>query len=374
MKIAFIFGTRPEAIKLAPVIQYFQKDNSLNIDICITGQHKEMLKQVMDMFNLTPTTDLSLMQPNQTLASFTARAVDKLDVYFEESKPEAIFVQGDTSTVLAASLSAFYHKIKIFHIEAGLRTFDKYSPFPEEMNRKLTSVLADYHFSPTQISRQNLLKESVADDRIIVTGNTAIDALINISSRLETDKALKTLIDNSIPDIIKESNRIILVTGHRRENFGKGFEEICDAIKNLAQEFYDYLFVYPVHLNPNVQKFVLSNLSGIKNVQLLPPQNYVSFIYLMKKAYLILTDSGGIQEEAPSLQKPILVMRDTTERPEGIAAGCAKLVGPSKNHIVKAVQEILLNKNLYNNMIGIPNPYGDGNASAIIYNYFKDVM
>lgn len=374
MKISFIFGTRPEAIKLAPVIHYFKKDTHLEVEICVTGQHKEMLKQVMDIFNITATINLSLMVENQSLSSFTAKAVTALDQYFSQSRPDVIFVQGDTSTVFAASLSAFYHKIKVFHVEAGLRTYDKYAPFPEEINRKLTSVLADHHFAPTNYAKENLLKEGILERDISVTGNTGIDALINISNRVETDPSFISTINESISIKVRQHEKVILITGHRRENFGKGFEEICDAILILAKEFPEYLFVYPVHMNPNVRHLVLERLSGVTNIELLSPQTYVNFVYLMRKAYLILTDSGGVQEEAPSLGKPILVMRNTTERPEGINAGCAKLVGASQKTITQAVRQLLIDKSVYNKMTGVTNPYGDGKASEKIYNFFKRII
>jgi UDP-N-acetylglucosamine 2-epimerase (non-hydrolysing) len=324
-----------------------------------------MLDQVLDVFDIRPDVDFNLMKQDQTLSNLTSEAIVKLDGYFNSYKPELVFVQGDTTTVLAASLAAFYNKIKIAHIEAGLRTFDKSAPYPEEINRVLTSHIADLHFAPTETAKSNLIKEGISERKIFVTGNTVIDALYYV----------KDIVIQNPPEVIgvkkeilNSEKPIILITGHRRENFGEGFENICAAIADLADEFKDHYFIYPVHLNPNVRKPVNKILSNKKNILLIESLSYLPFVYLMTKAKIILTDSGGIQEEAPSLGKPVLVFRDVTERPEAVEAGCVELVGTDKSLIVEKVKALLLDKNYYNKMQKVINPYGDGVASTRIYN------
>ena len=367
-KISIIFGTRPEAIKLAPVILELKKHKEFEINICVTAQHREMLDQVLEIFDIKPEVDLNIMKANQTLSGLTSQAIKLLDEYLSEYKPDVILVQGDTTTVFAASLAAFYHKIKIGHVEAGLRTWNKFSPYPEEINRVLTTKIADLHFAPTSLSKENLLKEGVCEDQIFVTGNTVIDALLIAIGKIKS----KNVSIPGLPDnLLKEKdNKIILITGHRRENFGEGFDNICHAIVSLAKEFKDYNFIYPVHLNPNVRKPVFEILSKQKNIFLIDPLNYLPFIFLMNKAKLILTDSGGVQEEAPSLGKPVLVMRDTTERPEGVDAGTVKVVGTSKQAIIDETKTLLTNKSEYLKMANAVNPYGDGFSAIRI----KDIL
>ncbi|OGU32228.1 MAG: UDP-N-acetylglucosamine 2-epimerase [Ignavibacteria bacterium GWA2_35_9] len=367
-KISIIFGTRPEAIKLAPVILELRKYKEFEVNVCVTAQHREMLDQVLEVFDLKPEVDLDIMRANQTLSGLTSQTIKLLDNYLSEYKPDIILVQGDTTTVFAASLAAFYHKIKIGHVEAGLRTWNKFSPYPEEINRVLTTKLADLHFAPTNLSKENLLKDGVCDDQIFVTGNTVIDALLIAREKIKTKNV-------SIPglpiNLLKEKdNNMILITGHRRENFGEGFDNICNAIVELAEEYRDYHFIYPVHLNPNVRKPVFEILSRQKNIFLIEPLNYLPFIFLMDKAKIILTDSGGVQEEAPSLGKPVLVMRDTTERPEGVDAGTVKIVGTQKQKIVEETKTLLNNQSEYLKMANAVNPYGDGLSSLRI----KDIL
>lgn len=372
-KISIIFGTRPEAIKLIPVIIKLKEETNYEINICVTAQHREMLDQVLEVFNIVPDFDMNIMLKNQTLSKLTASLIDNLDQYFNSYKPDIAIVQGDTSTVLAVSLVAFYHMTPVAHVEAGLRTYNKYSPFPEELNRTITSKIADLHFAPTELSKGNLLKEGIDPKTIFVTGNTVIDALKIATNKVDELKPkIKNL--NYINDIT-ELSPYILITGHRRENFGESFNNICYAIAALAERYEKYNFIYPVHLNPNVQEPVKRILSDKSNVHLLEPLAYLEFVALLKDAYLVLTDSGGIQEEAPSLGKPVLVMRDTTERPEAVNSGTAKLVGTDKNEIVKNVSELIDNELAYNKMANSINPYGDGNSSSrireIIINYFK---
>jgi len=370
-KLLFVFGTRPEAIKMAPVINVFKKDSvNFKILVAVTAQHREMLDQVLTLFEIVPDYDLDLMAPNQTLESLTSKVLIGISDLLVEIKPDVIFVQGDTTTTFASALAAFYKMIPVAHIEAGLRTNNIYSPFPEEINRRMTTSMASYHFPPTKQSQQNLLNEGVDKDTIKIAGNTVIDALLTVSNKIdkETDKY-----DNYFSDscnIHFNHKKTILVTGHRRESFGGGFENICEAIKQIAEQN-DVQVIYPVHLNPNVQEPVSRILNKIENVHLIPPQDYVPFIYLMKRAHIILTDSGGVQEEAPSLGKPVLVMRDTTERPEGIEAGTAKLVGTDQKEIISAVELLLHNKTEYNKMARAVNPYGDGKAALNILNFFK---
>ncbi|MBQ8124292.1 MAG: UDP-N-acetylglucosamine 2-epimerase (non-hydrolyzing) [Kiritimatiellae bacterium] len=360
-KIAVIFGTRPEAIKLCPVVLTLKADPAFDCKVCVTGQHREMLQQVLDVFGVTPDKDLALMRPNQTLGGLTSRAIAAIDDYLAEEKPDVVMVQGDTTTVLAGALAAFYHHIPVAHVEAGLRTWNMQSPWPEEANRVLTTRLAKWHFCPTENNKANLLKEGVPDANIFVTGNTVIDALLMAKEMVRKNPPT---IDGLPPDLMQSEVRMVLVTGHRRENFGDGFENICTAIRNLAERFPDVHFVYPVHLNPNVREPVgriLGHHCG-KNVHLIEPQSYLPFVALMNRAYLILTDSGGVQEEAPSLGKPILVMRDTTERPEAVASGTVKLIGTEREVIEREAALLLMNEKEYAKMAAAVNPYGDGKA------------
>lgn len=366
IKVSFILGTRPEAIKLAPLILSLRQDDAFKVEVCSTGQHKEMLYQVLKVFGILPDVDLQLMKPNQDLVSLNALALNLIDAYLKKSQPSLVIVQGDTTTVLAGSMAAFYNKIPVAHVEAGLRTLNMYSPFPEEMNRALTSRITTYHFAPTETSKNNLLKEGIAQSDVFVTGNTVIDALLMITNKIDEGII-------SVPNWIKklESRNTILITGHRRENFGGGIESICKALIELGDKYVDYDFIYPVHLNPNIQNPVKSLLSNCRNIKLIEPLDYVSFVALMAKSYLILTDSGGVQEEAPSLGKPVLVMRENSERPEAISAGTAKLVGTSKESIVAHVSKLINDRNEYDKMAKAVNPYGDGKASQRIRNILK---
>ena len=376
-KVLIVFGTRPEAIKMAPLVNEFLKDK-VNFDtrVCVTAQHREMLDQVLDLFKITPDYDLDIMKPGQDLYDVTSNILLKIKPVLEKFAPDLVLVHGDTATTFTTSLAAYYQKIKIGHIEAGLRTGDLYSPWPEEGNRRLTGILTDYHFAPTESSKQNLLNESVNNELILVTGNTVIDALQLVLNRINTDKSLRLKIQNTIiqSGFEKLNSKFILVTGHRRENFGQGFLNICEALKVLAEHNPDINILYPVHLNPNVRKPVNNLLSNIDNIKLMEPFQYEEFIYLMSKSYLILTDSGGIQEEAPSLGKPVLVMRNTTERPEAISAGTAKLVGSDKESIVKEVQYLLNNASIYQDMSTAHNPYGDGKACEKIVKFINDKL
>ena len=368
-KVLFVFGTRPEAIKMAPLVNKFKMDSSnFETVVVVTAQHREMLDQVLSLFEITPDYDLDLMAPNQSLESLTSKILIGLSDLLIEIKPDVVFVQGDTTTTYGTALASFYKKIPIAHIEAGLRTNNIYSPFPEEINRRMTTLMASYHFPPTKQSRQNLLNEGINEETIKVAGNTVIDALLIVSNKLDSDSLHFENYFIKKFNIQFDHRKTILVTGHRRESFGDGFENICNAIKQIAEDN-NVQVIYPVHLNPNVQKPVRRILNKVNNVYLIPPQNYVPFIFLMIKAYIILTDSGGVQEEAPSLGKPVLVMRDTTERPEGMDAGTAKLVGTDTSAIVSLV-ELLLNNNVeYNKMAKAVNPYGDGSASQLIYEF-----
>lgn len=347
---------------MAPVVKALE--SVADVHVCVTGQHREMLDQVLELFDITPSVDLALMTPGQTLGELTGRAVSGLYDVFAKLKPDLVLVHGDTTTTLSGSLAAYYHQIPVGHVEAGLRTGNIYSPWPEEMNRKLTGVVADVHFSPTIGTRDNLLREGVADERVFVTGNTVIDALLDVIARIKGDEALEEQLLKGLPEIDADK-RLILVTGHRRENFGDGFERICDAIAALAERD-DVQIIYPVHLNPNVQEPVNRLLSRFENVHLISPLDYLPFVYLMDKSYLIMTDSGGIQEEAPSLGKPVLVMRDTTERPEAVDAGTVKLVGTSAENIIKFASELLDDKAVWTQMSRAHNPYGDGQAAMRI--------
>lgn len=372
-KILLVFGTRPEAIKMAPLaIALKALNNEFETKVCVTGQHREMLDQVLSLFELEPDFDLNLMKPGQTLADITSGVLKGLNEVFDTWLPDVILVHGDTATTFAASLAAYYHKVQVGHVEAGLRTGDIYSPWPEEANRQLTSVLTHYHFAPTRNSYDNLIKENIDATNIVITGNTVIDALLTVKEKVETDQEMQARFAQQF-DFLEASKKLILVTGHRRENFGQGFEDICLALANIAQKNPEVQIVYPVHLNPNVQKPVNELLSGIDNIKLIEPQDYLPFVYLMNKSYLILTDSGGIQEEAPSLGKPVLVMRDTTERPEAVSAGTVKLVGTDPVVIEDSVMELLENENLYKKMTEAHNPYGDGTACQQIINFLKNV-
>jgi len=380
-KIMLIFGTRPEAIKLAPIIQRLKAEGSkFKPIVCVTAQHREMLDQVLNLFEIEPDYDLNIMIDNQDLFDVTVKALNGLKEILKKEKPDIALVQGDTTTSFVASLAAFYLKIPLGHVEAGLRTYNKYSPFPEEKNRHLTGVLADYHFAPTEWAKNNLLKENVPKDRIWVTGNTVIDALLWVVSRQKSaggeqywNRYFKerwglTLTTNT------NTCKLILVTGHRRESFGESFRNICLALKEIAKDRHDIKIVYPVHLNPNVQKPVRDILSDIPNIYLIGPLDYEPFVYLMEKACLILTDSGGIQEEAPSLGKPVLVMRNVTERPEGIEAGVVKLVGTDKERIVAETEILLDDKKAYEEMARASNPYGDGKAAERIVDILEEVL
>ena len=371
-----MFGTRPEAIKMAPLVKAFQMQNQeFQTKVCVTAQHREMLDQVLNLFEITTDFDLNIMQPNQDLYDITCNILQGMKGIFKIYRPDIIFVHGDTTTTFAVSLAAFYEKITVGHIEAGLRTGNIYSPWPEEANRKLTSQLTTYHFAPTKQSQDNLLKENVAPEKIIVTGNTVIDALLFMRNRLETDASFRGHVQESIKEkgFNPEAAEFILVTGHRRENFGQGFVDICTALKTIAADRPNINIVYPVHLNPNVLKPVNELLGAVKNIYLIEPLQYEAFIYLMNLSKLIITDSGGVQEEAPSLGKPVLVMRDTTERPEAVDAGTVKLVGTDVQRIVSETSELLDDKLAYDSMAKAHNPYGDGKACERIINFMKKI-
>lgn len=361
MKILLVFGTRPEAIKMAPLVKHLQAHPAFDARVCVTAQHRQMLDQVLTLFEIAPEFDLNLMKPGQDLTDITAGVLQGMREVFAQWRPDAVLVHGDTSTTLAASLAAFYQRIPVGHVEAGLRTGNLYSPWPEEANRKLTGSLARWHFAPTEASRSNLLDEGVASNAIHVTGNTVIDALLQVRDRITTDAALQHDFNQQF-GFLDVDKRIVLVTGHRRENFGGGFERICEALTRIAQNHVDVNVVYPVHLNPQVQEPVRRLLGGMANVHLIEPQDYLPFVYLMDRSTLILTDSGGIQEEAPSLGKPVLVMRDTTERPEAVAAGTVKLVGTDVDKIEGQVHALLTDISAYQAMARAHNPYGDGQA------------
>lgn len=371
-KNLLIFGTRPEAIKMAPLVKEFQKNNSFITKVCITAQHREMLDQVLDFFEIIPDYDLDLMKPNQNLYSLTADIITSLKPILEEYQPDYVYVHGDTTTTMAASIASFYSGAKVCHVEAGLRTFNKRSPFPEEINRSIAGSISDYHFAPTFTSKQNLLNENVEKKNILITGNTVIDALhfseSKVTSKGYTDEEVAKL-----ESIVEEKKKLILVTGHRRENHGQGFINICSALKTIALNNPGIQIIYPVHLNPNVQKPVYELLEGISNISLIAPLSYPAFVWLMSKAYLIITDSGGVQEEAPSLGKPVLVMRDTTERPEAVDAGTVLLVGTDTLKIVKEAQNLLDHKVSYEKMSALHNPYGDGTACKKIVEFISNI-
>ncbi|WP_445958149.1 non-hydrolyzing UDP-N-acetylglucosamine 2-epimerase [Yeosuana sp.] len=372
-KNLIIFGTRPEAIKMAPLVKEFLKHkNSFETKVCITAQHREMLDQVLTFFEIVPDFDLDLMKPNQNLYSLTADIITGLKPILEEFKPDYVFVHGDTTTTMAASLAAFYSGAKVCHVEAGLRTFNKRAPFPEEINRSVTGVISDFHFSPTTTSKQNLLNENISESTILVTGNTVIDAL-QFSAQKVTSTEYSDKEVESLKEILDNSKKLVLVTGHRRENHGQGFINICAALKKIAMENSDTQIIYPVHLNPNVQEPVYELLGNINNISLISPLSYPAFVWLMNQSYLIITDSGGVQEEAPSLGKPVLVMRDTTERPEAVEIGTVLLVGTNKEAIFKEANRLLNDNEAYISMSRLHNPYGDGKASSRIVNYIKNL-
>ena len=373
-KVLLVFGTRPEAIKMAPLVKAFQEQNKLfKTKICVTGQHREMLDQVLYLFEINADFDLDIMRPNQDLYDITGNILQGMKGVFSIYRPDIVFVHGDTTTTFAVSLAAFYEKIEVAHIEAGLRTNNIYSPWPEEANRKLTSQLTTYHFTPTKQSQDNLLSENIAPDKIIVTGNTVIDALLLMQNKLQINVTFREQVKKSILEkgFDPEASEFVLVTGHRRENFGQGIVNICSALKIIALDRPNINIVYPVHLNPNVFKPVNDLLGNVKNVYLIEPLQYEAFIYLMSLSKLIITDSGGVQEEAPSLGKPVLVMRDTTERPEAVSAGTVKLVGTNIQGIVSATNELLDNTLVYESMAKAHNPYGDGKACERIISFMK---
>lgn len=381
-KIMLVFGTRPEAIKMAPLVKEFEKHpEEFKIVVCVTGQHRQMLDQVLDLFEITPDYDLNIMKQGQDLYDVTARVLTGMRDVLKEAQPDVVLVHGDTTTSTAAALAAFYQQIPVGHVEAGLRTHNIYSPWPEEMNRQITGRIATYDFAPTPLSRDNLLREDVSDDKITVTGNTVIDALYMVVNKIKNnsqlDTELKGLLRSSGYDVgrLKDGKKLVLITGHRRENFGDGFISMCRAIKKLTEKYPDVDFVYPMHLNPNVRKPIHEvfgeDLSGLGNMFFIEPLEYLSFVYLMEKSNIVLTDSGGIQEEAPGLGKPVLVMRDTTERPEALSAGTVKLVGTDYDKIVNEVSSLLDDEKHYDEMSKAVNPYGDGLACSRIVETLK---
>lgn len=380
--LLLVFGTRPEAIKMCPLVLEFKKHPDVfNTLVCVTGQHREMLDQVLNLFEIKPDYDLNIMKPNQDLYDITSNVLLGMRDVLTEAKPDVVFVHGDTTTSSATALAAFYKQIPVAHIEAGLRTGNIYSPWPEEMNRLITGRIATYNFAPTPLSRQNLLKENVDDSKITVTGNTVIDALhwvVNkISSNADLADSLKQEMLSFGYDVsrLEQGRRLVLITGHRRENFGEGFLNICHSIKHLSEKYPDVDFVYPVHLNPNVRKPVFDILASIENVFLIEPLSYLPFVYMMEKSHLLLTDSGGVQEEAPGLGKPVLVMRDTTERPEAVDAGTVILVGTDKDKIINGMSDLLENKNgLYDRMAHAVNPYGDGKACGRVVKWLEEKL
>lgn len=361
MKVLTIFGTRPEAIKMAPLVHALTNDCRFEAKVCVTAQHREMLDQVLELFEIKPDYDLNLMKAGQTLNEVTARILLELKPVLEKFKPDVVLVHGDTATTFAASLAAYYEQIPVGHVEAGLRTGDIYSPWPEEGNRKLTGSLSKYHFAPTDISKQNLLKENIDENAVVITGNTVIDALLMIKEKINTDQQLNETLAAQF-SFLDADKKLILVTGHRRESFGGGFERICESLAITAKQYPNAQILYPMHLNPNVREPVNRILKDVDNIFLIEPQQYLPFIYLMMRSHIILTDSGGIQEEAPSLGKPVLVMRDTTERPEAVSAGTVKLVGTDIEKITSALSKLMDNEDSYQAMSFAHNPYGDGKA------------
>ncbi|MBF0343508.1 MAG: UDP-N-acetylglucosamine 2-epimerase (non-hydrolyzing) [Nitrospirae bacterium] len=375
-KILSVFGTRPEAIKMAPVINELKYlKSTIDTVVCITAQHREMIDQVLKLFDIIPDYDLNIMRTNQDLFDITTHVILGLKEVLKKEEPDIVLVQGDTTTAFAAALAAYYFKIPVGHIEAGLRTYNKYSPFPEEKNRHLLSVLSDLHFAPTMWAQSNLLNEGLSPNKVWITGNTVIDALYSVIDRVTRNSVFWfNYFKNKYNIKLYDNSQLILVTGHRRESFGNGFENICMSLKEISENRPDIIIVYPVHLNPNVQKPVRYILKGQENIYLIDPIEYEPFVFLMKRSYFILTDSGGIQEEAPSLDKPVLVMRDTTERPEGVEAGVVKLVGTDKQCIINSVFELLDNELLYAKMSESSNPYGDGKAAEKIVSILSDEL
>lgn len=372
-KVLIVFGTRPEAIKMAPLVKEFQKyQEQFETKVCITAQHREMLDQVLDFFEITPDFDLDLMKPNQNLYGLTTDIILNLKPVLEDFKPDYVFVHGDTTTTMATSIASFYSGAQICHVEAGLRTFNMQSPFPEEMNRSVTGVISNLHFAPTTTSRDNLLRENKKEESIVITGNTVIDALLFSVNKVNNCDFTDAEVDN-LKTLLDANKKLVLVTGHRRENHGQGFINICEALKKIALENPDTQIIYPVHLNPNVQKPVYELLANIDNISLIAPLSYPAFVWLMEKSYLIITDSGGVQEEAPSLGKPVLVMRDTTERPEAVDAGTVLLVGTDKEKIVAEATKLLNNTEAYERMGKLHNPYGDGKACNRIVNHILEI-
>lgn len=372
-KNLIIFGTRPEAIKMAPLVkQFLNNKEDFQTRVCITAQHREMLDQVLDFFEIVPDYDLDIMKPNQNLYTLTADIITGLKDILEDFKPDYVYVHGDTTTTMAASIAAFYSGATVCHVEAGLRTFNMKSPFPEEMNRSVTGIVTNIHFAPTHTAKENLVNENKKAESIIVTGNTVIDALLysvnKVNSPIFKDQEIEDL-----KKLVDPNKRLILVTGHRRENHGQGFINICNALNKIASEHTNCQIIYPVHLNPNVQKPVYKLLDNIDNINLIPPLSYPAFVWLMEKSYLIITDSGGVQEEAPSLGKPVLVMRNTTERPEAVEAGTVLLVGTNVNKIINETRKLLTQKESYSSMSKLHNPYGDGTACKKIVDHIKNI-
>lgn len=371
LKVLTVFGTRPEAIKMSPVVQVLAADEAIEARVCVTAQHREMLDQVLHLFQIRPNFDLDLMRPGQDLSDITSNVLLGMRSVFNAWKPDIVLVHGDTTTTLAASLSAYYAKVKVGHVEAGLRTYNKYSPWPEEMNRRLVGAIADVHFAPTEKANANLLREGTAPDAVHITGNTVIDALLKAVGLVRTDETIRRRLEARFA-FIEPRKRVVLVTGHRRENFGAGLQSISLALEQIASRG-DVQVVYPVHLNPNVQEPVRRILSGIAGVHLIEPLDYLPFVYLLDRSTLVITDSGGIQEEAPSLGKPVLVMRDTTERPEAVDAGTVKLVGADRATIVREANRLLDDRDAYEAMARAHNPYGDGKAAARIRDILKSL-
>lgn len=375
--VLIVFGTRPEAIKMAPIVHTLLNDNDIEVQICVTAQHREMLDQVLSMFAINPDYDFDIMRKGQDLFDVTSDVILKMRDLIDEVKPKLILVHGDTTTSMATAIAAFYKNIAIGHIEAGLRTHDITAPFPEEFNRRVTGLVTALHFSPTEKSRQNLMNEGVNEEKILVTGNSVIDSLYWVLNKIDTDTALKRQIDNEIDEMLEfdwREEKFILITGHRRENFGRGFLEICNAIDELAMHYPDLHFIYPVHFNPNVQRPVNEILANHLNVHLIPPLDYFPFVRLLSNCHIVLTDSGGIQEEAPSLAKPVLVMREVTERPEAVEAGTVKLVGASKENIIRSIKQLINNPSEYGRMSKAINPYGDGKACIRIVQRIREFL
>jgi UDP-N-acetylglucosamine 2-epimerase (non-hydrolysing) len=364
LKILMVFGTRPEAIKMAPVVKKLQSTEGLKVDVCVTAQHREMLDQVLQLFDITPRFDLNVMKPGQDLTDITSRIILALRDVLKDNSYDRLLVHGDTTTTMAAAMAAFYAQVPVGHVEAGLRTGNIYAPWPEEMNRMLVGRMADMHFAPTETARQSLLAENVSEEAIVVTGNTVIDALHQVVAQFESNNALNEEMQTRF-SFLEEGKRMILVTGHRRENFGQGFENICQALRGISEES-DVQIVYPVHLNPNVQEPVKRILGDATAVHLIEPQDYLPFVWLMQRSHFLITDSGGVQEEAPSLGKPVLVMRDTTERPEAVEAGTVRLVGTDPEKIRSEALRLLNDPQAYDGMARALNPYGDGKASERI--------